>query len=172
MTDSDNLLAFLHKRTPESSATPHPDREPDRTHEATRCSRDNCTEPPVIPHQGSWWCAAHAPRDALASTHVPRVGETPRATAGMISSKAVIGIREDGTRAPGALPWWWCYGHQPVHVKGAVYAESHEASRLAHGITEAQAERVMMHELATAIFSGDIRFDMTPKLAREAAKRR
>jgi hypothetical protein len=97
------LLAFLRKCEPERSAEPQPDREPDREHEPTKCScRPECTSAPAIAYLGRWYAIEHAPRDALQATHVPRVGETPRATAGMISPRLAIGICEDGRRAKGA----------------------------------------------------------------------
>ncbi len=169
-----SLLAFLRTLTPDSSAAPRLDREPTKRPDG---EIDYTAEPlPLVfvpeDNRPSPNPADHDPAAVATWQHVQALGKRDTATGDITHGRGFIGVREDGTKAPGALPWWWCYGHQPVHVRGAVYAESHEAARLVHGITEAQAEKLMMHDLATAIFSGDIRFDMTPRIAREAAKRR
>ncbi len=59
--------------------------------------------------------------------------------------KGFIGKAPDGERVPrGALPWWWCYGNQPIHVKGdGGHFNSNEAGHLVKGISEANAQRII-----------------------------
>lgn len=120
-------------------AEPRPDREPEKrgkppTPEPERTKPARIDLSQWAPEAVATWRALESMSDDLA---------------GVISPKALIGIQENGRTAHGARPWWWCYGHMPVFVKGAVYDGGNEASHLVRGITEAEAQRrIVAQELA------------------------
>ena len=90
-----------------------------------------------------WYCLDCAQTRPATYAHPPAVGESPRALAGVLGGvRAITGKAPDGERIPkGALPWHWCYGNQPVHCEGAVYADSDEGRHLVHGISDREAQR-------------------------------
>lgn len=53
-----------------------------------------------------WYCVDCAEKRPSTTAHPPRVGESPRAAAGMISAN-VRGVTDDGTRPDGAESWEW-----------------------------------------------------------------
>lgn len=53
----------------------------------------------------------------------------------------------------GALPWHWCYGNQPVFVKGSVYLDDRWMTRI-KAITEAEADRRYLKLIAQNAHDG------------------
>ncbi len=136
-------LDFLDALDPVRSASPHPDREPEK--------RGLPPTPPPEPPKAE---------RVKAGAFSPEAVETYRKSqqlaidvTGVFNTRVFIGKSADGRTAPGALPWHWCYGRQPVHVKGAVYSDSDEGRHLARGITEAQAQRMTLAETLAGIGS-------------------
>lgn len=126
-----NVTGLGTEPEPLGSAAPRPDREHDREHLPPRCAcSEACGYVATVPYLGQWWAPEHAPGDALRAQHVPRVGEAPRATAGMISARLVVGMQEDGRRAEGAGSWEW-RPPLPQPIRG----HDEMALASAHGIT-------------------------------------
>lgn len=90
---------------------------------------------------------------------------------GVLSPRALIGVQPDGKRAVGAYPWWWCWGNQPVHVKGAMYADSNEASHLVKCRSEDEAARIYLDSVLSDPLSTEESLEAA-KAAMSARKRR
>ena len=150
-------IVDFHRPIAVRSASPRPDREPEKRN-----------QPPTPPREH-----VEPPRET--SPFSPEAVETYRKSeqlgidvAGVISSRAFIGKAADGRTPKGALPWWWCYGHQPVHVPGAVYADSDEGRHLVKAIGEAALMRADRDAFLATLDPSMV----VPRNARERRNRR
>lgn len=112
---------------PERSARPQPDREPERRNVPR-------VEPEPVKVQAPN-VSAFAPE---AVDLWRRIESIPEERAG-----AFMGLlmRAPGDLRGGAGPWWWCYGRQPVFVKGAAWRWSTVRTDMLRAISEDAAAR-------------------------------
>ncbi len=120
----------FHRQVAIRSASPHPDREPEKRNQPPAPVVERKAEP-----------RDPRPRTAEEIETWRRAQQLGIDVQGVFNTKAFIGRSADGRTPPGAMPWHWCYGRQPVRVKGAVYADSDEGRHLVKDISEAQAQR-------------------------------
>jgi hypothetical protein len=135
---------------PAASATPRDEPTPPRRNQAAPPE----VEPePTKPRPLS--VADFAPDAVRLHQHIERLAARDSASGDITRGRGGIGKDEFGRTPPGARPWWWCYGNQPIAVKGAVYAGSDEARHLVRGISEDGAQRAIL-TAALAAVGGDV----------------
>ena len=143
--DVDDSLARFLRPAAERSASPEPDREPEK--------RGAPPTPDPEPTK-----AARIDLGSFASEAVEtwrKLEQIPEERAGVLHPGFLRRPAKDSPYLHGARHWSWCYGKQPVFVPGSVYEGSDEARHLVRGITEDQAQRNYLTAEARAHATGE-----------------
>lgn len=133
-----------------ASSRPRPDHQP-----ITRCAESGCPETPTGTRVGNkWFCHRHIPKERPLTPAADAKG-TPFPPSAVELWKQIERIPEEragafmgllmrargNLRASGVGPWWWCYGRQPIFVKGAPWNWSTVHSGMMRVMSESAAAR-------------------------------